>query len=201
VGAERAAERLASLPEWTGASAVKCNPDSPQLPVRVRALKDGKRLYMAVPRLAAPHPFFELDPAVLDVAPRAAASIDGAARHGRPVALEDMARIDLVVCGTVAVNRLGVRIGKGGGFSDIEFGLLTEAGLVDRGTLLTTTVHPAQILDEELPETEHDFRVDRIATPDDVIACPGDHRPPGIIWADLDEEKIEAIPVLRARRP
>jgi 5-formyltetrahydrofolate cyclo-ligase len=37
---------------------VKANPDSPQLPVRQRALEDGKTVYMAVPRLAADAPFF-----------------------------------------------------------------------------------------------------------------------------------------------
>ena len=38
------------------------NPDQPQLPVRVRALRDGKLVYMAVPKLAHPLPFFRLDP-------------------------------------------------------------------------------------------------------------------------------------------
>ena len=46
----------------SAAGTVKSNPDSPQLPVRVRALKDGKLVYMAVPRLAEPDPFFVLDP-------------------------------------------------------------------------------------------------------------------------------------------
>jgi 5-formyltetrahydrofolate cyclo-ligase len=167
----------------------------------VRALAEGKRVYVAVPRLAEPHPFFELDPASLDVPPRQAASISGAATHGRPVQLEEMDRIDLVVCGTVAVNRLGVRIGKGGGFSDLEFGLLTETGRIDARTCLVTTVHPLQVIDGDLPETEHDFRVDRIVTPDETIECPGGHRPPGILWDHLGEEKIDAVPALWARRP
>ena len=46
-------------------STVKANPDSAQLPVRQRALEDGKTVYMAVPRLAEPEPFFALDPAHL----------------------------------------------------------------------------------------------------------------------------------------
>src|SRR5258708_6504561 len=51
-GAEAAAELLAAQPEWRSARVVKANPDLPQLPVRARALAGGKRLYMAVPRLA-----------------------------------------------------------------------------------------------------------------------------------------------------
>ena len=61
-GAEAAADRLRGLAEWQAARTVKANPDSPQLPVRQRALEDGKTLYMAVPRLAGPEPFFALDP-------------------------------------------------------------------------------------------------------------------------------------------
>lgn len=189
------------MPEWRSARVVKVNPDAPQLPVRVRALAEGKRLYTPVPRLAGELPFIELDPARLEVPPRRAASIEGMARHGRPVALEDMAHIDLVVSGSVAVSRDGVRIGKGGGYADLEFGLLTEAGLIDEHTVLVTTVHPLQVLSGELPATRHDFHVQRIVTPDEVISCPAAPQPPGILWDDLDEEKIAAIPVLRSRRP
>ena len=111
-----------------------------------------------------------------------------------------MPRIDLVVCGSVAVNRQGARVGKGGGYSDLEFGLLVEMGVVDDRTLLTTTVHPLQVLDEDLPETAHDFRVQRIVTPEEVIVCTdAARRPPGILWDHLDEDEIKSIPVLTRR--
>jgi 5-formyltetrahydrofolate cyclo-ligase len=187
-GAEAAAERLAETAEWQAAHVVKANPDAPQLPVRRRALADGKRVYMAVPRLREPKPFLLLaEDATIE------------ARGARPVGIEQLEPVDLVVCGTVAVNRLGVRIGKGGGYSDLEFGLLVEAGLVGERTVLATTVHPLQLLDDELPETGHDFRVDLIVTPDEVVHAPGQRRPPGILWDHLDAEKIAAIPVLAAR--
>jgi 5-formyltetrahydrofolate cyclo-ligase len=169
VGAEAAAERLTELPEWKRARVVKANPDAPQLPVRARALAEGKLVYMAVPRLAEPKPFMLLDPDRLKVPPRRAASIRGAPAAGRKIAVEEMRPVDLVVCGSVAVNRKGVRVGKGGGFSDLEFAFLVEAGLITDETTLVTTVHPLQLLDEELPETDHDFRVGRIVTPDEVI--------------------------------
>ena len=197
MGAEAAAERLASLPEWQKAQVIKANPDAPQLPVRARALKDGKRLYMAWPRLAGNKPFVLLDPVRLGSPLRRAASIKGAIAGGRPVAIGSMEHIELVVCGSVAVNRKGARIGKGGGFSDLEFALLVEAGLIDARTVLVTTVHPLQVVAGELPETRHDFRVDIIVTPDEVIRTRRSRRPPGIDWDDLDDEKIAAIPVLR----
>jgi 5-formyltetrahydrofolate cyclo-ligase len=202
VGAEAAAERLAGLDEWRAAAKLKSNPDSPQLPVRIRALAEGKLVFMAVPRLVERRPFLKLDPSKLAVLPRAAASIRGAEKAGRPVSIRQMSRIDLVVCGTVAVNRRGVRIGKGGGYSDLEFGLLTEAGLIDERTRIVTTVHPLQILEAELPETDHDFRVNLIVTPDEVIRTgTRKRRPRGILWSHLDEEKIAAIPALAAMRP
>lgn len=180
---------------------MKANPDAPQLPVRAQALADGKRLYMAVPRLRAEKPFILLDPRRLHRPMRQAASIKGASTAGAPVAIEQMDHVDLIVAGTVAVNRKGVRVGKGGGFSDLEFALLVEAGLVDAHTTITTTVHPLQVIDGELPETDHDFRVDIIVTPDEVFRTRRSKRPRGIIWRDLDEEKLGSIPVLRRLKP
>ena len=167
---------------------LKCNPDAPQLPVRRLALAEGKVVYMAVPRLREAKPFLRLaDDATIK------------ARGARPVAVEELEPVELVVCGTVAVNREGVRVGKGGGYSDLEFGLLVEEGLVGDATAIATTVHPLQVLDEELPETEHDFRVDLVVTPEETLRSPAPRRPPGILWSHLDEEKIAAIPVLASR--
>jgi 5-formyltetrahydrofolate cyclo-ligase len=152
---------------------------------------------MAVPKLAEEKPFLELDPARLKTKPRGAASIKGAAQHGKPVRVKDMENIDLVVCGTVATNRKGIRVGKGGGYSDLEFALLTEVGLVTKDTTLATTVHALQVLDEELPETDHDFRLHRIATPEEILRTGRyARRPRGILWEELDEAKISSIPVL-----
>lgn len=187
VGAEAAAERLAAEPEWKGGRVLKVNPDAPQLPVRRGALAETKVVYMAVPRLRDEKPFVLLG---------REATIKGAMRDGRPVAVDQVERVDLVVCGTVAVNRAGVRVGKGGGYSDLEFALLVERGLVDEETAIATTVHPLQILDEELPETRHDFRVDLIVTPDELIRAPTRVRPAGILWDDLDDAKIGSVPVL-----
>jgi 5-formyltetrahydrofolate cyclo-ligase len=201
VGAQAAAERLAALPAWQAATVVKANPDKAQLPVRARALLDGKLLYMAVPRLADLHPFFLLDPNHLAVPPWEAATSRQAASTARKVPVAEVRPVDLVVCGSVAVNRSGARLGKGGGFSDIEVALLHEAGLVGPQTTMVTTVHGLQVVDEPLPETDHDFRVDLIVTPDEVIGCQAPRRPLRILWGHLDHDKIAAIPVLATHRP
>jgi 5-formyltetrahydrofolate cyclo-ligase len=200
IGAERASDRLGDLDVWERATALKSNPDLPQLPVRAAALAAGKLVIMAVPRLRTAEPFLLLDPDVLEVAPRRAASIAGAERYGRPLGVDAVPRLDLVVCGSVCVNHEGVRIGKGGGYSDLEMALGIETGWIDERTTIATTVHPIQVVEAELPETDHDFRVDLIVTPDDVIRCPNARRPPGILWDHLDAEKIDAVPALAERQ-
>jgi 5-formyltetrahydrofolate cyclo-ligase len=199
LGAEAAADRLAGTPEWDAASVLKCNPDSPQLPVRKRALADGKTVYMAVPKLAEPQPFWRLDPEELDVRPHEAASIKGAGRHGRPVSIEEMEAIDLIVCGSVAVERAGARLGKGGGYSDLEFAIAVEAGLVEDSTVVASTVHPSQIFSNgTIPLTDHDLPIDLIVTPDEAIYTRTRiGRPKGVLDDHLEEERRGAIPVLR----
>jgi 5-formyltetrahydrofolate cyclo-ligase len=188
VGAAATAQRLAALPAWHQAHVIKANPDQAQLPVRARALREGKLVYMAVPKLADPLPFFRLDPAEFDGEPEALAAHRTAATVAPKVAISDMQAIDLIVCGSVAVNLAGVRIGKGAGYSDIE---------VARTTIVTT-VHQLQVIDEPLPHDEHDFTVDYIVTPQEIIHCGPPHRPAGVVWNALDRDKIAAIPVLAA---
>ena len=204
VGSEAAAERLREWPRWKRARVIKSNPDSPQRPARYAALKEGKKLYLAFPKLADEMPFVELNPAWYE--PRElwyVSSIKGALERGRALTLKEMKPIDLIVTGCVGVTREGARLGKGGGFSDIEYALLREAGLAQPRTPVVTLVHPAQILpDGEIPMTAHDLSVDALFTPDERVDCPRTfRRAKEILWKDLDPEKIAAIPVLAARAP
>ena len=197
VGAERAALHLQELPAWRAARVIKINPDAPQLPVRRMALRGGKVVYMAVPRLRAVECFLELDPARLGRRTLQAASIRGAERFGRPVRVEMLPPIDLVVCGAVAVNARGARVGKGGGFSDLEYGLLAEMGRVGAQTPIVTTVHAIQMVPQALEMQRHDIPVDVVVTPDGPIRLtPAFPRPRGIYPEALTPDKIAEVPVL-----
>jgi len=201
IGAEACATLLAAASYWRTAKILKINPDSPQRAIRQRALAEGKLVYMAVPRLRSDKPFIELDPKKLTCSPYAASSIKGAAQHGRPVTLNQVKSIDLVVCGSVAVNRQGARVGKGGGYSDLEFALLVEEKKIGRQTAIVTSVHPLQIVDEQIPMTQHDIPLNAIVTPAELIELePRFSRPKGIYWKILGEEKIADIPALAKRR-
>ena len=200
IGAEACAKRLAEMACWKAAKVLKINPDSPQRAIRQRALAEGKIIYMAVPRLRSDKPFIELDPKKLKCSPYAASSIKGAGQFGRPVTLDEVKQIDLVVCGSVAVNRQGARTGKGGGYSDLEFALLTEEKKLGPNTPIVTSVHPLQIVDEDIPMTDHDIPLNAIVTPDEVIETrPPFPQPKGIYWTMLTQEKIDEIPVLKNR--
>jgi len=203
-GAEAAADRLRATARWQAAGTLKANPDSAQLPVRQRALEDGKIVYMAVPRLAEPEPFFALDPDHLAEPPHRAASIRGASRSARRVGLAGLSAVDLVVMGSVAVGLDGARLGKGGGFADLEFALASMAGLIGPDTVTVTTVHELQLRDAGvIPLTSHDVPVDLIVTPERVIDCRAGSAPrptARIWWDDLTDEKIAAIPLLTALR-
>jgi 5-formyltetrahydrofolate cyclo-ligase len=200
VGAEACACLAAATEWWRKSKVLKVNPDSPQRAIRHKALSEGKIVYMAVPRLRADKPFIELDPEKLGCSAYAASSIKGAAQYGRPVALKDVKPIDLVICGSVAVNRAGARVGKGGGYSDLELALLTEQKKIAPRTPIATSVHPLQIVDQEIPMTEHDIPLTAVITPSEVIAIkPRFKRPKGIYWKMLPAEKINAIPILKAK--
>jgi len=197
-GAKGAAERLARHSAWTNAEVIKANPDSPQTHARRLALTQGKTLVMAVPRLRDQHPFRLLDPRGLgEEELREAATIKGALRHGKVIDLDQVPQLDLVLTGSVAVNLKGARVGKGGGFSDLEYALLLESKKIDRRTVIATTVHPMQILRENLLMTHHDIPVNLIATPRAVIEVDGAYeRPAGILWDHLQPPQIHEIPVL-----
>lgn len=198
-GADEAAYLLSSLPEWQKAMVIKSNPDSPQRPVRYLALSSGKIVYMAVPRLKEKNCFLKLDPSKIH--PNhifEASTIKGAFRYGVLVHPEEIHQVDLIVAGSVAVNRGGSRIGKGGGYSDLEYAIAWEFGFIKEDVTILNTVHSLQIVDEDLPETDHDFRIDFIITPDEIISTRRKGgRPNGIITKHLTKEKTSQIPILK----
>lgn len=70
--------------------------------------------------------------------------------------------VDIVVVASVVVNPItGARLGKGKGYGDIEYAMMRQLGACDDTTLVVTTVHESQLLDD-LPSavmTEHDLYV------------------------------------------
>ncbi|MCD6465982.1 5-formyltetrahydrofolate cyclo-ligase [Candidatus Bathyarchaeota archaeon] len=195
-GSEKAADRLISQPEFQNAEVVKINPDSPQAPVRRRALLSGKLLIMPTPKLRKG--FLILNPKRLPRKVLAKAStIRGAFKYGSLSPLSKLPKVDLIVAGSVAVSKDGVRIGKGGGYSEIEYAILRELKLIDEKTPVFTTVHDLQIV-EEAPKDPYDLVVDVIATPSKLLRVERKYpQPEGVMWEKLGRRRLKEIPVLR----
>lgn len=196
VGAEIAANRLITLEFIRRAEVFKVNPDSPQRPVRELILRLGRKLIMPTPRLRGG--FLVLDPSRI---PRKhisrAATIRGAFIYGFPVNLRNIPKIDIIIIGSVAVARDGSRIGKGGGYSELEYGILREIGAINENTPVITTIHEVQLVDK-LPQEEHDVPVDYIITNKRIIKVESKRKKPkGIIWSKITEDMMNKMPILK----
>jgi len=155
-GAEKAAENLRKLEEWRKAKVIFVSPDSPQRKVRENALKDGKILVMASPRLK--RGFLVIKPEKVRGQEVHASTIRGAFRFAEQT--EDFPKPDLVVTGSVAVDVHGNRLGKGGGYGDRELEIIrSKFGKVP----VVTTVHDMQVVDF-VPSEPHDQKIDIIVT-------------------------------------
>jgi 5-formyltetrahydrofolate cyclo-ligase len=197
-GADRAAKRLVEDKLFQEAEVVFCSPDSPQRHVREAVLRSGKILVMATPRLR--EGFIVLDPRKIEEKVfHEAATIKGAFKYGRLVTL-DLPVIDLKVTGSVAVSRDGGRVGKGGGFSDLEFAILKTIGVIVDETPVVTTVHDLQLV-EAIPMLKHDVPLDALYTPEKKIYTTRKlKKPEGIYWDLIPIKKFEEIPLLKILR-
>jgi len=194
-GADAAAWLLSQVDEFRRARTIKVNPDSPQRPLRLLVLKSGKILVVPTPRMAGG--FLMLDPRSIPGKLHGLAStISGARQLGRTASLTSLPKVDLMVAGSVAVDAEGNRLGKGAGYSEIEYAVLTELGLVDKRTPIATTIHELQLV-SSVPVDLFDLQVNIVATPDRIIRTTGGRdRSPGIFWGLLGSKNAKSIPIL-----
>jgi 5-formyltetrahydrofolate cyclo-ligase len=205
IGADKAAWHLAQTPEWQAAKSVKCNPDPPQIPLRLRALYEGKMLFAPVPYLTHDFPYLRIDPAKIaakGISFELAATSEGYMMHGERIGFEDVDPLDFCIVGSVAVSRLGGRTGKGAGFADLETGIFRELGKIGPKTVMATTVHSCQLVPEErVVMMPHDSPLDYVATEAELIVTGNtDPRPTGVDWDQVREDQYETIPFLRELR-
>jgi 5-formyltetrahydrofolate cyclo-ligase len=160
-GSEKTAKLAMTLLECKKAKIVFSNPDFAQQKVRELALKEGKILIMATPRLKKG--YLKIDPKDVRGIEDKASTIAGAFKYGKPI--KDLPKPDLIVTGCVAVDKEGWRLGKGGGYGDKEIKTFLEKfGKIP----VITTVHDLQIVDK-IPHDEKDTKVDYIVTPNKII--------------------------------
>jgi 5-formyltetrahydrofolate cyclo-ligase len=199
-GSERAVDRLVSHRHYRESSFIFITPDNCIEQLRHRALLDGKLILMTTYSIR--RGFWVLDPRRIP-ADRLlyAATLDGMERMGQPVTLKQIAglpTLDYLVTGTGAINEEGVRLGKGHGYFDVEWGMLHKIGKIGPTTPAAAVVHDCQVLTEKLKPEVFDTVVDVIFTPSRTIEISDPHKPAmGIIWELLEPRMLETIPPLQ----
>lgn len=163
-GSDTAARLLRNTEEWMNSLVIFSSPDSAQKKVRQYVLKDGKILITATPKLKKG--YLLIDPADTLGKEKKASSIKGAFEFGKTI--HTFPKIGMVVEGSVAVDLGGNRLGKGGGYGDMEISHLFAQKAIDDKTPIVTTVHEAQIIDK-VPTEVHDKKINMIVTPKRVI--------------------------------
>lgn len=146
VDAEAAAQRLAETPEFKNATKIKINLDRSQEPIKLLVINAKKELYVAPARnseaiLARIEPPADADEETIKkvVFPSAVTEF------GKELTFDTDLKLDMIVIGSVAVDREGRHIGKGNGYVDLDFGILAHRGIVTKDTLVVTTVHDIQV--------------------------------------------------------
>lgn len=163
-GSDIAAELLSTTEEWKSSKTIFSSPDAAQTPVRYLALKDNKNLIMASPNLTHGYLFLEGE----NIKEKKDASTkEGAFKHCTKKDISNI-NVDLVVEGSVGVDRMGHRIGKGKGFADREIEDLKKRNIINSTTAIATTIHPLQLLNH-IPTESHDQRINMIVTTREII--------------------------------
>ena len=127
---------------------------------------------------------------------------EGALIYGQRLDFTDMEALDICVVGSVATSLNGGRIGKGGGFADLEMGIFRDIGILTDSCPIVTTVCDKQVVaSEEIFMESHDTPLDWIVTPTDVIATQNiTSRPRALDWSRIQDDQFRNIPFLRKLR-
>lgn len=193
IGAEKATEKLRELKVWKEAKVISVSPDSPQRKVRELVLKENKVLIMPTPKLREGFLILEN----LKGFEEKASTIKGAFKFGKKISAKELPNVNLIIVGSVAVTLDGIRLGKAGGYSDLEYVIMRKLKKVEESTPVITTVHEIQIV-KELPREKNDVPVDFIVTPERVIATHTKYEKPNrIYWELISEEKLKELPLLK----
>lgn len=201
INASKAAENIVKTRVYREAKVIKVDPDSSLKNFRFKALLEDKVLVMPTPRIRKG--FIILDPNnISHFKIKVSSTIRGAFLYGKIV--EDpftIPKIDLFVVGCVAVSKInGIRLGKGGGYSDLEYAILLESGSITKEIPIIALAHDLQVFDIAFPQEPYDAPVDYIATSTQFIKVINRaSRPKGLICELLrgEHRKLNIINKLK----
>lgn len=163
-GANEAADNLRSIDEWKMSQTIFTSPDTALIKVRENVMQDKKCLIMASPKIL--NGYIELNPEDVINHEKEASTIKGAFKYGKMI--DNLPKVDMVVEGSVAVDRHGARLGKGGGYGDREIETLRKDNSITNETPIVSTVHEVQII-EKVATEPHDQKINMVVTPERIL--------------------------------
>lgn len=200
-GSDQATSRLTEMSLYQGAENVFVTPDNCLEDLRERLMLDGKT--QVISTYGIRRGLVELKSGdAPDHLARYAILLDVMEEVGRYVSLSELqerkVEFDWLITGASAVNKDGVRFGKGHGFFDLEWAMLYQIGAVDVDTPVIAFVHDCQVVDVTFDLSDFDTVCDYIVTPTGILETENPQKPTqGVIWDKLEPDMMENIPLLK----
>lgn len=202
--------RLAELPCYASATTILVTPDNSLEQLRLRALKDGKKVLVGTYRLR--RGFVMLSPQrISDEKLEMASLLDGMERPGigRHLSLAQMKdegiHVDLCVIGGLAFNTQGVTVWEGHGLFEVQWAVLYDMKVIAEQIPVVAIVHQCQVVDEAdygleriRAEKAGEVQCDFVVTPEKTIEVQGAVKPTtGVQFETIDPQALDNIPPLQ----
>jgi len=190
----KAAEKLRKLGTYRDAATVFATPHESLYQARINCLADGKNLLMPGPGIregffllkARSVPFKNISMAV---------TYKGLEKYGQPLKGSSISELpaDLLLTGSLAIDRTGGRIGDGYGFFDLCCALLHALNGVRHDAGILTFIQEEQISREILPQDTWDIKMTGAITPGQILHFEPSTQKVKIFWDALPHDRLKRI--------
>lgn len=204
-GSEKCSDRVLDLDALNqrGDRRVFITPDNCLEDLRFKLISRGISFVMTTYGIV--RGFYELDVSTVPASDhRYAATLDGFDRYAKPLSLAELRRgekFSLLVTGGSAVSSNGVRFGKGHGYFDFEWAVLSELGLIDQSSVVADVVHDCQFVNDVMPAERHDVAVDWVVTPTRSMHIDQTTRQRGqVYWEMIPGTEFERLGIVAELR-
>lgn len=198
-GSEQGTALLTATEMYKNAEVIFITPDNNLETLREQAFLDRKTVVMT--NYGITRGFFLIAPGQIPEGKEEVASLlDGVSRYWKHQTLEQLSKsvghIDMMVTGASAITPSGIRFGKGHGYFDLEWAMLSSCGIADACTVIIGAGHDCQVADVDVTVEEYDTAIDYIVTPTRILETRHEFPRPGkgIIWCRLAPGMREQIP-------
>lgn len=207
-GSNAAVDRVVELLCYKSASTILVTCDNSLEGLRLRALKDGKKLLVGTYRLR--RGFILLDPARTgEEKLELASGLDGMEKIGRAVSIaqirDEGLRIDMCATGGLVFNEQGVVVWEGQGLFEVQWALLQDIKVLGLSARVVAIAHSCQVVDETQlrqdklkPSKPGEVQCDYVVTPEKVFEVEATVKPvSGVDFDKVDPEALNSIPPLQ----